>query len=71
MAQDRKPPLDTYPTEDEIAQRVYERFLERAWSYGSPDSWRIAESELLERAARRVARGATAPKADWPCRLGR
>jgi hypothetical protein len=56
VAQDREPPRDTFPTEDEVSQRVYEMFLERAWSYRSPDYYRIAESELLERAARRIAR---------------
>ena len=54
--QDPQPPHDTYPTEEEISQRVYEMFLKRAWRNGSADYWTIAESELLERAARRVLR---------------
>jgi hypothetical protein len=55
---DRKPPRGLYPTDEEIAQRVYEMFLERTWTFESPDYWNIAESELLDRAARRVLRRA-------------
>jgi hypothetical protein len=56
MESDRKPPGSPYPTDEEIAQRVYEMFLERTWPSGSPDYWNIAESELLDRAARRILR---------------
>jgi hypothetical protein len=56
VPRDRKPPEGTYPTDDEIAQRVYELFLERAWTDRSPDYWTLAETELLDRAARRVVR---------------
>jgi hypothetical protein len=53
----RKPPAGTYPTDDEISQLVYEMFLERAWTLnGGGDYWRIAEAELLDRAARRAVR---------------
>jgi hypothetical protein len=53
---DRKIPSGPYPTDDEIAQRVYEMFLERNWTSGSPDFWSIAEAELLDRAATGLSR---------------
>jgi hypothetical protein len=53
----REPPKGTYPTADEIAERSYEMFLERLSSpLGLHDYWRLAEAELLERAARRIPR---------------
>jgi hypothetical protein len=66
VRRDHKPPAGTYPTDDEIAQLVYEMFLERAWTLnGGTDYWRIAEAELLDRAARRAVRtgGSTKPDA--------
>jgi hypothetical protein len=57
VGSNRKPPAGIYPTEEEIAQLVYEMFLERAWTLnGGGDYWRIAEAELLDRAARRAIR---------------
>lgn len=44
-----------FPTEDEIALRAYELFLlERNPRRVLADYWRIAEDELLERAARKA-----------------
>jgi len=63
----RKPPADTYPTDDEIAQLVYEMFLQRAWTLnGGADCWRIAEAELLDRAARRVVGSHISSNPDEP-----
>ena len=63
----RKPPAGTYPTDDEIAQLVYEMFLERAWTLnGGADCWRIAEAELLDRAARRVVGSHISSNPDEP-----
>jgi hypothetical protein len=65
VGSDHKPPAGTYPTDDEIAQLVYEMFLERAWTLnGGADYWRIAETELLERAAARVVRAGVSRKRD-------
>jgi hypothetical protein len=48
---------DPYPTDDEIAQRTYEMFLdESSSSVGAVTCWRLAETELLERSADRVLR---------------
>jgi hypothetical protein len=43
-----------YPTDEEIAQRVHEMFLDRECSRTPIECWTIAETELLERAAARV-----------------
>jgi hypothetical protein len=48
---------DPYPTDDEIAQRTYEMFLDgSSSSVGAVTCWRLAEAELLERSAERALR---------------
>jgi hypothetical protein len=50
-----KDPRGYFPSDDEIAMRAYEMFLERLWSDASRrDIWYEAETELLDRAARRL-----------------
>jgi hypothetical protein len=50
-----RPMPDVFPTEDEVALRAYELFLlERNPRKVLANYWRIAEDELLERAARRA-----------------
>lgn len=50
-----KGPRGEFPSDDEIAMRAYEMFLERLWSDASRgDIWYEAETDLLDRAARRV-----------------
>ena len=51
------PPKRVFPTDDEIADRAYEMLVNRASSpVGIVDYWRLAEAELLERAAARPIR---------------
>jgi hypothetical protein len=48
---------DPFPSDDEIAERAYQMFLERAsTALGSAGYWRLAEAELLEKAVRQVLR---------------
>jgi hypothetical protein len=48
-------PKDIYPSADEVAEFAYELLLaEMSAPVGMTDLWRIAETELLERGARRV-----------------
>lgn len=50
-----KRPRGVFPTDDEIAMRAYEMFLDRVWSGASPgDIWYEAETALLDRAVRRL-----------------
>jgi hypothetical protein len=57
MSADQLPPKGVYPTPDEIAQRAYEMLLDRLSApYGIVDYWRLAEAELLDRAASRATR---------------
>ena len=52
---------DPYPTEDEIADRVFERLMDAHVSRsGAGDCWTAAETELLERAATRLLRSTNA-----------
>jgi hypothetical protein len=61
MSADQLPPKGVYPTPDEIAQRAYEMLLDRlSTPCGMVDCWRLAEAELLERAAARATRPAVA-----------
>ena len=51
----RAPPGRIYPTDDESAQRAYELIVSRTAGRGSLVNYRkIAEDELLERAAARA-----------------
>jgi hypothetical protein len=48
-------PRADFPSEEEIWARAYEMcFLERDSTAASADYWRAAESELLDRAARKI-----------------
>jgi hypothetical protein len=50
-------PRADFPSEEEISARAYEMFLlERDLTVASADYWRAAESELLDRAARKTIR---------------
>jgi hypothetical protein len=63
MATDHLPPRGVYPTDDEIAERAYQMLLDRL---SAPlvitDYWRLAETELLERAATRAIRAVAASR---------
>jgi len=59
MPDDQRPPKGVYPTDDEIAQRAYEMLRERTTA-PSVVYWKLAEAELLERAAARAIRPVTA-----------
>ncbi len=53
----RIPPLDVFPTFDEIAARAYELFVAEGKRIDRVfDCWSQAETELLDRAARRLTR---------------
>jgi len=56
MADDQRPPKGVYPTDDEIAQRAYEMLQERSIAPCIVNYWKLAEAELLERAAARAIR---------------
>ena len=56
MPDDQRPPKSVYPTEDEIAQRAYEMLQERTTAPCIVNYWKLAEAELLERAAARAVR---------------
>ena len=60
MPDDQRPPKRVYPTDDEIAQRAYEMLQERTTSPSVVNYWKLAEAELLERAAARAIRPVTA-----------
>ena len=63
MASDHLPPKGVVPTDDEIAERAYEMLLGRLSSpLGITEYWRLAEAELLERAASRAIRAVTASR---------
>ena len=48
-------PQADFPSEEEISARAYEIcLLERDSAKASADYWRVAESELLDRAARKI-----------------
>jgi hypothetical protein len=48
-------PQADFPSEEEISARAYEMcLLERDSTVASVDYWRAAESELLDRAARKI-----------------
>ena len=53
-------PQAEFPSEEEISARAYEMcLLERHSTVASVDYWRVAESELLDRAARRIIKSPT------------
>src|SRR5471032_1818136 len=57
----------TFPTSDEIGDRAQELFLERGSQITLiPHYWRVAEDELLDRAARRVIGPGFDPSLRYP-----
>jgi len=51
----REQPKVVYPTEDEIADLAYQMLRDRmALPVAMRDIWRLAETELLERASRQI-----------------
>jgi len=51
----RELPKVTYPSEDEIADLAYQMLRDRmALPVALRDVWRLAETELLERASRQI-----------------
>jgi len=60
MPDDQRPPKGVYPTDDEISQRAYEMLQERTTAPSVVNYWKLAEAELLERAAARAIRPVTA-----------
>jgi hypothetical protein len=53
-------PRADFPSEEEISARAYEMcLLARDSTMASADYWRVAESELLDRAARKIIKSPT------------
>jgi hypothetical protein len=53
-------PQAEFPSEEEISARAYEMsLLERDPTVMATDYWRVAESELLDRAAKKIIKGPT------------
>ena len=44
----------SFPTEEQISARVYELFLKKQAPPSGESHWRIAETQLLEEAARQI-----------------
>jgi hypothetical protein len=63
MASEHLPPRAVYPTDDEIAERAYQMLLDRLSApMGITEYWKLAETELLERAATRAIRPVAASR---------